>query len=65
MSFRIRLTHPAAPLAAAPSHARRGNSRCGAGLVRNLLRGMVCAVLTVHVFLSARRFSVWQAEIKA
>ena len=45
MSFRIRLTHPAAPLAAAPSHARRGNSRCGAGLVRNLLRGMVCAVL--------------------
>ena len=23
MSFRIRLTHPAAPFAAAPSHARR------------------------------------------
>ena len=50
MSFRIRLTHPAAPLAAAPSHARRGNSRCGAGLVRNLLRGMVCAVLTVTLY---------------
>ena len=55
MSFRIRLTHPAAPLAAAPSHARRGNSRCGAGLVRNLLRGMVCAVLTVQMLTGCAR----------
>lgn len=55
MSFRIRLTHPAAPLAAAPSHARRGISRCGAGLVRNLLRGMVCAVLAVQMLTGCAR----------
>ena len=61
MSFRIRLTHPAAPLAAAPSHARRGNSRCGAGLVRNLLRGMVCAVLTVQMLTGCARSTKFKA----
>ena len=55
MSFRIRLTHPAAPFAAAPSHARRGSSRCGAGLVRNLLRGMACAVLAVQMLTGCAR----------
>lgn len=55
MSFRIRLTRPAAPLAAAPPHAHPGSSRYGAGLVRNLLRGMACAVLAVQMLTGCAR----------
>ena len=63
MSFCVRLFQPAAPLAAAPSPVRAGGSRPGAGLVRNLLRGMVCAALAVQMLTGCARSTPQEATL--
>ena len=55
MSFCVRLFQPAAPIAVVPFRIQAGGPRRGAGLVRNLLRGVACAALAVQMLTGCAR----------